>query len=154
MYPDMSAAADFLRASNLQGPLLNNFNIGGYLTHYLYPQIRIYVDSRPEAYPAGFLTEKYSLPLNDEGEWARLLDQYQFNVIFFSHAATWEEAFCERRAQDPNWATVFRQFSVLIMVRRNARNQRLIQQYEIPLENLFVTRLPAFPLPPRSSPRR
>jgi hypothetical protein len=137
MYPDMNAAADFLRASNLQGPLLNNFNIGGYLIHYLYPQFRVFVDSRPEAYPAGFLNEKYSLPLNDEAEWARLLDQYQFNVLFFSHAATWEEAFCARRALDPNWATVFRQFSVLIMVRRNARNQRLIQQYEIPIEKLF-----------------
>lgn len=140
LYPDMSAAADFLRASNLEGPLLNNFNIGGYLTHYLYPQYCIYVDSRPEAYPAGFLTEKYTLPLNDEAEWARLLDEYHFNVIFFSHAATWEEAFCARRVADPNWATVYRQFSILIMVRRNAANQSFIKQHEIPLEKLFVTK--------------
>jgi hypothetical protein len=140
MYPDMSAAADFLRASNLQGPLLYNFNIGGYLIHYLYPQYRIYVDSRPEAYPAGFLTEKYNLPLNEETEWARLFDEYRFNIIFFSHAAAWEEAFCARRAQDPNWATVFRKFSIIMMVRRNAANQSFIQQYEIPVEKLFVTK--------------
>jgi hypothetical protein len=140
LYPDMSTAADFLRAGNLQGPLLNNFNIGGYLIHYLYPQYGIYVDSRPEAYPPNFLYEKYNGPLNDEELWARLLDEYHFNIIFFSHSSTWEEAFCARRAGDPNWATVFRQFSILIMVRRNAANQSFIRQHEIPLEKLFVTK--------------
>jgi hypothetical protein len=140
LYPDTSAAADFLRDSNLQGPLLNNFNIGGYLTHYLYPQYRVYVDSRPEAYSAAFLVEKYQAPLNHEAQWASLLAEYQFNIICFSQSSTWEDQFCSRRARDPNWAIVFRRFPMLIMVRRTAANQSFIQQHEIPREKLFATK--------------
>src|SRR5439155_19342363 len=43
---------EIITANHIQGPLLNNFNIGGYLIHYLFPQHRVYVDSRPEAYTA------------------------------------------------------------------------------------------------------
>jgi MFS family permease len=138
LYPDSSAAADFLRASHLQGPVLNNFNIGGYLTHYLYPQYRVYVDSRPEAYPAEFLGEKYQAPLNEETLWAGLLDEYQFNIIFFCQSSVWENQFCFRRAYDPKWALVFRQGPMVILVRRNAANQSFIQQHEIPPERLSV----------------
>ena len=140
LYPDTSAAADFLRASNLQGPLLNNLNIGGYLTHYLYPQYRIYVDSRPEAYPASFLYDKYQEPLNDETQWASLLAEYRFNILFFSQSSTWENQFCTRRARDPNWAAVFRQDPIIIMVRRIPANQSIIQQHEIPRDQLFATK--------------
>ena len=35
------------------------------------------------------------------------------------------------------WATIFRQFSVLILVRRNAQKKSFIEQHEISLEKLF-----------------
>jgi hypothetical protein len=64
-----SKTADFLRANHFPGPMLNNLNIGGYLTFYLYPQYRVYVDSRPEAYDAVFLRDHYLDPLTDEDKW-------------------------------------------------------------------------------------
>ena len=137
MYPGVSAAADFLRASNLPGPVLNNFNIGGYLTHYLYPQYRVYVDSRPEAYPAVFLDENYQQPLNNEDQWARLLAEYRFNVLFFSAASTWENAFFARRSRDPEWAAVFAQAPIAILVRRTPGNQTFIREHEISRDSLF-----------------
>jgi len=135
--PGATAAADFLRANNLAGPALNDLNSGGYLTYYFFPRYRIYVDSRPEAFPAIFLREKYMEPLTNEDRWAALLDEYQFNMIFFSSASTWENAFASRRARDPNWAPVFAQDSVVILVRRTLANQSFIERHEIPRERLF-----------------
>jgi len=73
--PGTSAPADFLRESHLQGPMLNNVSIGGYLTFYLFAQYRIYVDSRPEAFPAMFLQQKYREPFTDETRWKQLLEE-------------------------------------------------------------------------------
>ena len=124
--PGTAAAAELLRDSRLEGPMLNNFNIGGYLIYYLFPQYRVFVDSRPEAYPSAFLQEKYIDPLHDEKTWVQLLDQYRFNVIFFSAASTWENAFVDRRLADPEWASVFSDSATIILVRRTSANQSFI----------------------------
>ena len=51
------AALRFLRTEQLRGPIFNNFDVGGYLIYSLYPRERVYVDNRPEAYPATFFAE-------------------------------------------------------------------------------------------------
>jgi hypothetical protein len=129
--------ADFLRANHFPGPILNNLNIGGYLTFYLYPQYRVYVDSRPEAYEAAFLRDNYLDPLTDEDKWRGLLWQRQFNVICFSYASTWERDFTARRARDPNWAVVFAEPPVIILLRRSLENIAFIRKHEVPKERLF-----------------
>jgi hypothetical protein len=132
-----SAAADFIRTSHLPGPMLNNLNIGGYLTFYLYPQYRVYVDSRPEAYPPAFLQHEYIEPLNDEAKWRELLWERQFNLICFSYASTWEREFMGRRIFDPDWAVVFHEPPVVVLARRSLENQSLIRQHEIPKDLLI-----------------
>ena len=117
--------------------MLNNFNIGGYLIHYLFPQHRVYVDSRPEAYTATFLQDFYQQPLNDESLWGRLLDQYAFNAIFFSWSSIWENAFLARRAVDPAWAPVFADKTAIILLKRTPANQSVIERNEIPRERLL-----------------
>jgi hypothetical protein len=131
------AAADFIRANHFPGPILNNLNIGGYLTYYLYPRYRVYVDSRPEAYDAAFLQNQYVGPLMDEDKWKALLWERQFNLICFSSASQWERDFISRRARDPSWAVVFAQFPVSILLRRNIENSAFIRQHEIPTKRLF-----------------
>ena len=132
-----SAAADFIRTSHLPGPMLNNLNIGGYLTFYLYPQYRVYVDSRPEAYPPSFLQHEYIEPLNNEAKWKELLWERQFNLICFSYASLWERDFMSRRVFDPDWAVVFHEPPVVVLARRSVENQSLIRQHEIPKERLI-----------------
>ena len=48
-----SAAAEFFRKEKIQGPIFNNFDVAGYLVYHLYPDHRVFVDNRPEAYPCG-----------------------------------------------------------------------------------------------------
>src|SRR3989344_9075536 len=45
---------DFIRANNIQGPVFNNFDIGSYLVWQLYPDQKVFVVGRPEAYPGEF----------------------------------------------------------------------------------------------------
>jgi hypothetical protein len=130
-------AADFLLESHLPGPILNNLNIGGYLTFHLYPQYRIYVDSRPEAFDASFLQDEYMNPLMDEFKWKDLLLERRFNVICFSYASTWEREFIAKRALDPDWAVVFFRAPVTILLRRSRENAAFIRGHEVPKERLF-----------------
>src|SRR5687767_5064648 len=46
--PDAMA---FCRQKGLEGPLFNSHNLGGYVAWMLYPQARIFQDSRLQAYP-------------------------------------------------------------------------------------------------------
>jgi hypothetical protein len=132
LVPGKDAAAGFLSENFIPGPVLNNFDISGYLIYYLFPQYRPYVDSRPEAYTSAFWQDSYRGSLTNESLWAQLLDRYAFNVIMFSRSSSWENEFLVRRVMDPQWATVFDGTEAVILLRRTAANASLIGRYEIP----------------------
>lgn len=134
--PGRDAAAEFFQANKLEGPILNNFNIGGYLIYHLFPNHRVYIDSRPEAYPDDFLEYGYVRPLHEEPEWERILFQYHFNAMVFSWASDWEQGFLARRLLDSRWAVVFLDHTTVILLRRTERNQNVVSRFEIPRERL------------------
>ena len=41
----------FVRAEGLHGPMFNSNNLGGYLAFQLYPDARVFQDSRFQSYP-------------------------------------------------------------------------------------------------------
>lgn len=132
--PDVLKSIVFFREYKLHGPMFNNYDIGGFLTFGLYPQERVFVDNRPEAYPGEFFTQTL-LPMQmKEEDWQRFNAQYGFNVIFFyRHDATrWGQAFMIRRLQDPAWAPVYVDAYSLVFARRIPEFAEVIAQYEIP----------------------
>jgi len=50
----VNASARFFLDQEIRGPIFNNYDIGGYLIYHLFPGERVFVDNRPEAYPASF----------------------------------------------------------------------------------------------------
>src|SRR4029450_11411623 len=44
-------ALQFIQQKGLDGPVFNSHNLGGYLAWSLYPRVRIFQDSRLQAYP-------------------------------------------------------------------------------------------------------
>ena len=140
--PGRDAVAEFIRTNNLQEPLFNNFNIGSYLIYHLFPQLRVYIDSRPEAYPSEFLDNGYLLPMSNEEDWERLFTAYQFNTIVFCWTTKSEERFIVRRMLDPTWSVVFLNNSAVILVRRIVLNQNIISRFEIPKDRLPLLRVP------------
>jgi hypothetical protein len=130
--PGNLAALDFYRSAGLRGPIFNNFDIGSYLIYGLYPAERVFVDNRPEAYPAAFFQDEVRPIQRDEERWREAEDRYGFNVIFFSHQEhALGKEFILRRVADPAWAVVFIDESNIILAKRNEQNREVIRRYEV-----------------------
>ncbi len=135
-------SAEFFRKEGIAGPILNNYDIGGYLIYSLYPMHRVFVDNRPEAYPASFFQETY-VPLQEKEErWQEEQKRYGFNSIFFQRNAftPWAQEFLIRRIQDPAWAPVYVDDDTILLLRRGGPNESTIRQYELPQSMFQVTR--------------
>ncbi|MBI2465729.1 MAG: hypothetical protein HYV66_00675 [Candidatus Sungbacteria bacterium] len=122
---------EFFKENNLAGPIFNNYDIGGYLIYGLFPQEKVYVDNRPEAYPAEFFTQTYIPMQEDEDAWIAASEKYKFNAIIFSYRdyTPWGQTFFRRILEDPGWKTVFADSRVVILLKDNELNKDIIAKY-------------------------
>ena len=129
---ESNASANFFIDNQLEGPIYNNYDNGGYLIFHLFPKEKVYVDNRPEAYPSSFFTDEYIPSQEKEGLWQKFDDKYHFNTIFFSYSdlTPWGQNFIKNRFRDPEWATVFIDKYNVILLRQNAKNQSIISQFK------------------------
>lgn len=139
-FSKINAPAEFFKKEKLQGPIFNNYDIGGFLIYHLYPQEKVFVDNRPEAYPQSFFDEVYVPIQEKETEWQKAEEKYKFNVIFFyrNDYTPWSQQFLISRIQDKTWAPVFVDQQTIIFLKRNALNQVIINRFEIPAENFKI----------------
>jgi len=102
-------ALDFVISNNLEGPIFNNFDIGSYIIYKSYPQLKVFVDGRPEAYPADFFQQIYIPMQSDYAKFKSAEKQYNFQTIIFSHTdqTPWGKAFLEQVVKDPDWKIVY-----------------------------------------------
>jgi len=138
----VEGSAQFFLKEGIQGPVLNNYDIGGYLIYELYPRQPVFVDNRPEAYPSSFFQEIY-IPLQErEEKWHEEQEHYGFNCIFFGrHDLTpWGQRFLIQRVSDPAWAPVYVDDDAILFLRRGGPNESVIRQYELPKSMFQVTR--------------
>ncbi|MDO8483113.1 MAG: hypothetical protein Q7S86_04840 [bacterium] len=130
-----SAAAEFWKREGLRGPIFNNYDIGGYLIFHLYPREKVFVDNRPEAYPAEFFQKTYIPMQENEEAWKAANEKYHFNAIVFSHgdATPWGRQFLNAQVNDKEWAPVFLDNHIVIFLKRNEFNLPLIKKFGITL---------------------
>jgi len=143
--PDTGATpgVNFFIQNKLEGPLFNNFDIGSYLIFRLYPKEKVFIDGRPEAYPADFIQEVY-IPLQEDPELFKTYDKkYAFNTIFFSHTdmTPWAQKFLQDIIQNPSWKTVYLDPYVIILVKDVKKNAAIIKRFAQPHDNLRMTSL-------------
>jgi len=122
--PGENVAADFFKTNHLQGPIFNNFDIGSYLIIILYPQEKVFVDNRPEAYPASFFKNDYIPMQEDKQKFATEDAKYNFNAIFFSYRdfTPWSQEFLIRMVSDPAWAPVYAdQYNIIFAQAQRAK---------------------------------
>ncbi|MCA9405331.1 MAG: hypothetical protein KC684_02250 [Candidatus Omnitrophica bacterium] len=141
LVPGANRSAEFFKRLNLKGPIFNNYDIGGYLIFHLFPQERVFVDNRPEAYSTAFFQKQYIPMQEDEAVWKKFDQQYRFNVIYFYRLdlTPWAQPFLIRRLEDPLWAPVYVDDFTIILLKRNAENEAVIQQLELP-KSIFQVR--------------
>ncbi len=130
----VNASANFFKNQDIKGPILNNYDIGGYLIYHLYPKEKIFVDNRPESYPTSFFKNVYIPLQKNETDWKKFNKKYKFNAIFFSHrdATPWGQKFLINRFKDENWVPVFADQYAVIFLKDNSQNKDIIEQYKVP----------------------
>ncbi|MCA9399075.1 MAG: hypothetical protein KC618_04955, partial [Candidatus Omnitrophica bacterium] len=101
----------------------------------------VFVDNRPEAYSTAFFQEQYIPMQEDEAVWKKFDQQYRFNVIYFYRLdlTPWAQPFLIRRLEDPLWAPVYVDDFTIILLKRNAGNEAVIRQLELP-KSIFQVR--------------
>ena len=131
-------SAEFFIETALHGPIFNNYDIGSYLIFHLFPNERVFVDNRPEAYPTDFFKGIYIPMQEDEKTWEIMDRKYNFNIIYFyRHDLTpWGQPFLIKRLGDVHWAPIYVDEAVLIMAKNNDENKNIIEKYKLP-KNIF-----------------
>jgi len=123
-------AIEFYKKNALKGPVYNNFNSGEYLAYRLYPQEKVFVDARPEAYPNDFFLKTY-IPLQlNPTDFKKVNQKYNFNVIFMfnlfeSHASI------SYFLNNPNYKLIYLDDISLIFLKNNNQNKKIIDSYLI-----------------------
>jgi len=149
---EVSSAAqdgtDFVKMNKIQGPVFNNFDIGSYLAWQLegvrYPvekvpdPFRVFIDGRPEAYPAEFFDKIYKPMQRDEKVWQEMSEKYGINYIFFAHTdmTEWADEFLTRISKDKKWPMVFFNDAVVVFIKNTETNRSVIDKYQITEQNI------------------
>lgn len=140
LMPGINGAAEFIKNQKLVGPIFNNYDIGGYLIYHFFPEKKVFVDNRPEAYPVGFFEDEYIAPQNSVEKWTALAEKEQINlIVFYRHDLTeWAQKFMIDRIADENWVPVYVDAYSLIFVKNIPKNEDVIDMFEIPPEVFSV----------------
>jgi hypothetical protein len=116
-HPDVyfpQAAVDFIRANGLKGPVFNSHNLGGWLAWTLYPDVRVFQDSRLQAYPPehfrAILDASRSQP-----SWDALVSGVDWAIVSLPRPNALSGV---GRFPNDTWATVYEDDAVQIFVRR------------------------------------
>ncbi len=115
---------DFFRKKGLSGPIFNNYDIGSALIFWFACQEQVFVDNRPEAYPASFFAQTYRPMQTEEDVWQKKYKEYGFKAIYFSHTDTtpWAQQFLLARLSDPAWSLVyFDPYTVILLPKEIAK---------------------------------
>jgi hypothetical protein len=114
-YP--SAAIAYARSAGLEGPVFNSHNLGGWLAWTMYPSVRVFQDSRLQAYPP----EHFQMILDasrSQSKWDAMTTSVDWAVLSLPRPNALSGV---GRFPDATWATVYADDAVEIVVRRSGR---------------------------------
>lgn len=139
-YPE--AAVEFIKSERPQGNLFNDYNNGGFLLLSLWPDYKVFIDSRGLIYESSLPAYEKVMFLgslrNTGGipEWKKILKEYNINTILIPAVDTRNTGFfvrlIRRLAEDGEWHLVFVDKEALLFIRNTEKNRRIIRLYSQP----------------------
>jgi hypothetical protein len=129
--------AEFTKAKNLQGNLMNSYGFGGYLIWSLYPERKIFIDGRNEVY-LPFMQKLYKAR-TDNRSWNKFLDDYEIQYALMNYIDVLEEVkimgksnktditympFSETHFPKSRWALIFWNDEGMVFIRRSGPNAK------------------------------
>ena len=120
------AATAFARKVGLHGPLFNSMNVGGWVIWDLYPEARVFQDSRLQAYPAEHFRDIMAAYRSQE-RWDELVAGVDWALLSVPRPNDLSGA---GRFPVKDWATVYFDDASEILVRRSSAFAPLVDSYE------------------------
>lgn len=126
-------AVEFIKNNNIKGPVFNNFDVGSFLIWKMYPEQRVFVDGRPEAYSVDFFEKIYKPMQKNPAIWEKYSEQYKINYVFFGHQdiTPWAQKFLATISKNPDWPLIYSDQSVVIFIKRTIENKNLVSRFKI-----------------------
>jgi hypothetical protein len=136
-------AVDFLQSEGIGGLLYNDVRFGGYLIWRRFPADRVFIDSRNEIY--GDLMRDIAASLQAPGAWSAFLDRHHIEAAFLRYnptlqkvvykapdgsQRTGERAFSATYFPAPDWALVYWDDDVMVMLKRTPEHAEAIARLE------------------------
>lgn len=124
-------ALDFVLKNDLPQPIFNNFDIGSYIIYRGYPKLKVFVDGRPEAYPASFFQNIY-IPMQESMENFNQMDKkIGFKTIIFSYTdqTPWSKTFLSEIIKNPDWQIVYLDDFIIVLIKKDsslAQNLKIV----------------------------
>jgi hypothetical protein len=118
------SAVEFLKKENVIGNTFTHDDFGDYLIYAAWPQRKVFVDGRTDMYGSERLKEYLTLAHAMPG-WKEIVDKYAFSSILFDTHSPLANALVE----DRNWHLIYSDPLASIFLRKDGRNQRLIDKY-------------------------
>jgi len=133
---------DFLKKIPTEAKIFNNYDVGSALIFALYPQNKVFVDNRPEAYSTSFFQDLYIPAQSSDTVWTKAEQKFAFDFIIFGHRdiTPWAQIFIKNRLRDTNWKIIYIDDFILVFAKNTPANKNLIEQYaiEVPLSRLKI----------------
>ena len=118
------SAVQFLMKENIVGNTFTHDAFGDYLIYAAWPQRRVFIDGRADMYGADRMKEYLTLAHAVPG-WKEIIDKYAFSSILFDTHSPLASALTD----DINWHLVHSDPVASIFLRKDGRNQHLIDKY-------------------------
>jgi hypothetical protein len=119
-------AIAFARQQKLDGAVFNSNNLGGYLIWNLYPSVRVFQDSRMQAYPGSHF-EQILDASESQPAWDGVVADVDWAVLSLPRANRLSGA---GRFPNAEWATVYWDEAVEVVVRRGSRHAGVVSASE------------------------
>lgn len=107
-------AVEFARENGLAGPVFNSQNLGGYLAWTLYPAVRVFQDSRLQAYPPEHVLS-ILVASRSPADWDVLVADVDWAMVSLARP---NQLSGVGQFRAPAWVSVYRDEAVEILVRR------------------------------------
>ena len=126
-----SQGVDFFIENQLSGTIFNNYDIGSYLAYRLFPKERVFVDTRPEAYPAMFFQQIYLSMFGKLATFQRIEKKFGFNTIMYGYTngVPHDMGFLRYLVKSKDWKLVYLDGNTIIFVKNNKRNDTILKKY-------------------------
>jgi len=107
-----AAAINFIAMNSPPGPLLNDYNWGGYLIWKLHPAYPVYIDGRADLYGDAFL-ERFAETYYVRANWREQLDEWHIRTVLLPPTAPLVSAL----RMEPKWHQLYADPVAIILAR-------------------------------------